>query len=96
MRKKPTAEISFEMLEELFQEFDIWAKIRDGRLSSIIIANKDTPAHHYADSVSRIVKHRLPGGRHIATTHRIEDPQGNILHEDAKDFHMQEICLWRL
>ena len=96
MRRKPTAEISLELLESLFQEFDLWAKIADGRLPSSIVAQKDAPSHHYPNGVSRIVKHHFPGGRHIATTHRIEDQQGNILHEDTKDIHFQEVCLWRL
>ena len=96
MARKPTAEIPLALLEDLFQEFSIWDKIRDGRLLSHIVAGKDLPSHHYSNSLSHIVKHRFPDGRHVATTHRIQDGDGNILHEDAKDIHYQEVCLWRL
>ena len=95
MRRKPTAQISMELLEILFEEFDIWDKIRDGRLISLTLPNKDVPSHHYLNGLSRIVKHSIPNGKHIATTHRIETAEGAILHEDAKDFHLQEVCLWR-
>ena len=63
---------------------------------ALYVTNKDAPSHHYPHSISRIVKHSFPDGKHVATTHRIEDREGNILHEDAKDFHFQEVCLWRL
>lgn len=95
MRRKVTAEVSMEVLESLFREFDLWDKIRDGRLTSLPLPRKDVPARHYANALSRIVKHSLPEGKHIATTHRIETADGDILHEDAKDFHLQEVCLWR-
>ena len=96
MPRKPSAEISRELLEALFDEFDIWAKARDGRLTSLPLVDKDVPSHHYPGSLSRIVKHSLPEGKHVATSHRIEAMDGTILHEDAKDFHLQEVCLWRL
>ena len=95
MRRKPTAQVQIELLENLFEEFDIWNKIRDGRLFSLPLPKKDVPSHHYTNALSRIVKHSLPNGKHIATTHRIEANDGTILHEDAKDFRLQEVCLWR-
>ena len=96
MPRKPSAEISRELLDILFEEFDIWPKVRDGRLTSSPLVDKDVPSHHYPDALSRIVKHSLPNGKHVATSHRIEAVDGAILHEDAKDFHLQEVCLWRL
>lgn len=95
MPRKPTAEISKELLETLFQEFDLWNKIKDGRLLSLFLTEKDLPSHRYPNALSRIVKHTLPNGKHIATTHRVEDLDGTILHEDAKDLLLQEVCLWR-
>ena len=96
MRKKPTAQVTMELLKALFDEFEIWNKVRDGRLISLPLPRKDVPSHHYPNALSRIVKHTLPNGKHVATSHRIEMADGTILHEDAKDFHLQEICLWRL
>lgn len=96
MPRKPTAQISKELLESLFDEFGLWSKMQDGRLISLPLPRKDVPSHQWPGAISRIVKHSFPNGRHIATTHRIETPDGTILHEDAKDFHMQEVCLWRL
>lgn len=96
MPRKPTARISRELLDSLFHEFDIFGKSRDGRLIDEPLVSKDAPSHHYPDAVSRIIKHYLPNNRHVATTHRIVGRNGAILHEDAKDLHLQEVCLWRL
>ena len=96
MPRKPTARVSIDLLNVLFDEFDVWDKVRDGRLVGLPLPKKDAPSHHYPGSLSRIVKHSLPNGKHVATTHRIETADGAILHEDAKDFHLQEVCLWRL
>jgi hypothetical protein len=93
--RKPTAEVSIELLGNLFRAFDLWSKIRSGCLISTPVAEKDAPSHHYPDALSRIVKHRLPNGKHIATTHRIEALSGDILHEDAKDLLVDDVCLWR-
>ena len=87
---------SSELLESLFEEFDLWEKIRDGRLLSSPLLGKDLLSRNWPDALSRIVKHSLPNGKHIATTHRVEDANGDILREDAKDFLLQEVCLWRL
>ena len=96
MPGKPTARVSIDLLNILFDEFDIWDKVRDGRLVSLPVPRKDAPSHHYPGALSRIVKHSLPNGKHVATSHRIEATDGAVLHEDAKDFHLQEVCLWRL
>ena len=95
MPTKPTVMVSREVLVVIFEDFDLWAKIRDGRLLSIIVTAKDSPSHHYPNARSRIVKHFIPGGRHVATTHRIEDSDGAILHQDAKDFHFRDLILTR-
>lgn len=95
MSTKATVTVSREVLAVVFEDFDLWAKIRDGRLVSIIVTAKDSPSHHYPNALSRIVKHFIPGGRHVATTHRIENSEGDILHEDAKDFHFRNLILTR-
>ena len=95
MPTKPTVKVSPEVLAVVFEDFNLWAKIEDGRLLSTIVSAKDSPARHYPDATSRIVKHLIPRGRHIATTHRIEDSNGNILHQDAKDFHFPGLILTR-
>ena len=96
MPRRPTAEISKALLESLFEEFDIWEKIGDGRILSSPLQGKDLPSRNWPNALSRIVKHSLPNGKHIATTHRIEAANGDILYEDAKDFLLQDVCLWRL
>ena len=96
MPRKPTARVSIDLLNIFFDEFEIWTMVRDGRLVSPPAGRKDAPSHHYPGSLSRIAKHSLPNGKHVATSHRIEATDGTILHEDAKDFHLQEVCLWRL
>ncbi len=95
MAKKSTAQISLEVLDIVFDDFDLWDKIRDGRLRSTIVVARDAVSRHYPGALSRIVKHSFPDGTHICTTHRIENPQGNILHQDAKDIHFRDLVLWR-
>ena len=95
MARKPSGQIRPEALNIVFDDFDLWPKIRDGRLHSTILVRRDALSHHYPGALSRIVKHSFPDGRHVATTHRIEDMQGNILHEDAKDIHFRDLVIWR-
>ena len=95
MPRIPTAGVSRDLLDLLFNEFDLWAKFRDGRLTSEPVAEKDAPARQYPDAISRIIKHSTGDGKHIATTHCIVDSKGSILHWDAKDFRMYDIRLRR-
>ena len=92
----PTAGIERVLLDYLFDEFEIWIKIDDGRLTFEAIAERDAPSRHWPNATSRIIKHYIPGGKHIATTHSIIDNEGNILHWDAKDLRLYDIRLWRL
>ena len=95
MSTKPTFKVSREALDAVFEDLDLWAKIRDGRLHTTIVSSKDSPSHHYPGAISRIAKHILPDGWHLCTTHRIEHPQSGILHEDAKDIHFLNVILTR-
>lgn len=89
------AEVSIEILNYLFDEFDIWAKVLDGRLSSKPL--KPTPSKAWSNATSMIIKHYMSNGKHIATTHCIKDDNtGNVLHWDAKDFKLHDVRLWRL
>jgi len=95
--KKTTAKVSIEILNYLFFEFDIWAKIQDGRLSSIVIANTLSPDRYGRNATSMIIKHFKPNGKHIATTHCVKDNQsGCVLHQDEKDLIVGDIKLTRL
>lgn len=94
MPRIATAEVSIELLNYLFDEFAIWAKIHDGRLSSE--TRKHTPAHDWPNAISMIIKHFTANGKHIATTHCVKDiNSGDVLHWDAKDLKIQEVRLWR-
>ncbi len=95
MPRVPTVQIPPDLLESLFVDYDLWTKISDGKLSYEPIAERDAPSHSWPNATSRIVKHSLPEGKHIATTHRIVDHEGNTLHWDAKDFVMDDVRLWR-
>ena len=95
MAKKQSAQIPLDALNILFDDYDLWAKIRDGRLLSTIVVVRDAMSHHYPNALSRIVKHSFPNGTHVCTSHRIEDQEGAILHEDAKDIHFSDLVLWR-
>ena len=93
MTRIPTAEVPKEVLDHLFDEFDIWAKIHDGRLTSNPVGA--APSYTWPNATSLIIKHSLPNGKHIATTHCIKDESGQIFHWDAKDFRLNDLRLWR-
>lgn len=90
----PTAEVPAEVLDSLFQEFDIWVKIKDSRLKSEIVS--PVPSSRWPEATSMIIKHFLPNGKHVATTHCVKDSAGRILHWDAKDLRLNEVRLWRI
>ena len=60
-----------------------------------IVTAKDSPCITTLMPRVECVKHFIPNGRHQATTHRIENNEGNILHQDAKDFHFRDLILTR-
>ena len=94
MARRLTAGVSSEVLNRLFDEFNIWAKIHDGRLTSKPLGG--IPSRTWPNATSFIIKHFIPDGKHIATTHCIKDDNGHIYHWDAKDFRLHEVCLWRV
>lgn len=95
MPRIPTAEVSIKILNYLFDEFDIWDKVLDGRLSSEILER--TPSKAWPKATAMIIKHHMSNGKHIATTHCIKDDKnGNVLHWDVKDFKLHDVRLWRL
>lgn len=88
------AEVSIELLNCLFDEFHIWEKICDKRIRSRIIAREKSDT--YTKASSQIIKHFTTDGKHVATTHRIQDHSGHVYHWDIKDFRLYGIVLWRL
>ena len=96
MPRIPTAEVSEELLDSLFDEFDIWVKIGSSQLTSEPVAEKDAPSWQWPNATSRILKHHLPGGKHVITTHCVLGSQGEVLHWDVKDFRLHEVRLYRL
>ena len=96
MPRVTTAEVPLEVLDCLFDEFDIWAKIQDDRLSSEPKPGTPTPSHDWPNATSMIIIHRLPNGKHITTTHCIRhDKTGDVLHWDAKDLIVGDVRLFR-
>ena len=83
------------LLDALFFEYSIWQKIRDGRLVSEVVPKATVPSRGWPNALSQIVKHRLPDGKHVVTTHRIIGEDGSIYHHDAKDILFEGIRLWR-
>jgi hypothetical protein len=90
----PTVEVSTEIINILFDQFDIWSQINEGHLTSFELP--PTPAKGYIGASSLIIKHFKPNGKHIAATHCIRNKMtGKILHWDAKDLRLNDIRLWR-
>jgi len=89
----PVAGVSSQVLDYLFDEFRIWPKIKDGRLTSTCL--KGIASHNWPNATSFIIKHSLPNGKHVVTTHCVKDDSGNVLHWDAKDIRLNDVRLWR-
>ena len=95
MPRVPTVEVDLSLLDVLFEEYSIWPKIRDGRIVSDVVPKSTVPSTKWPNAFSQIVKHFLPNGKHIATTHRVVGSDGTMHHQDAKDILFQGIRLWR-
>jgi len=93
MPRAATVEVSRSVLKSMFRKFNIWSRIRAGELRSNIVNSR--PSTAWPDGTSHIIKHFTADGKHIATTHRIEDCAGKVVHWDAKDFRLKDICYWR-
>ena len=93
MVRLPTKEISKSILKSMFRKFDIWRKIKCDQLTSIITGSY--PSRQWPDATSEIIKHYTLIGKHIATTHRVRDSSGKILHWDAKDIRLNQVCYYR-
>jgi len=78
----------------LFEALDVWSKIQDGRLSSTPIQRARVPSWAHPGGTSDIVRHVNGAGFQVATTHRIQMPDGSIPHWHAKDIHIGDIVIW--
>ena len=94
MDRLPTAEIPLSLLNTLFDDSDIWTKIRSGHLKSRCRVKE--PSYSWPKGTSYIVMHFKPNGKHIATTHCIRDSSGRVVHWDAKDIQLNQVRLYRL
>ncbi len=90
-------------LEYLFNNYNMWEKIKKGILKTVV--GNMIPAHNYENATSMILKHLLPSGRQVATTHCIIPDKytifyclktkdfSNVLHWDATNVYMGEVVL---
>ena len=93
MPRITTLEVSRPILNSMFRKFNIWGGIRAGDLVSDIVDSR--PSSTWPNATSQIIKHLTIDGKHVATTHRIQDSAGRVLHWDAKDFRLKDIRYWR-
>lgn len=84
--------ISKELLDSLFNEFDLWNKIRSGCLKSKI--KTSSPSKRWPSAKSMIIMHFTTSGKHIATTHCVKD-KTTIYHWDTKDLMLNDVRLCR-
>jgi hypothetical protein len=95
MPHRITAGVSEEILNILFRDLNIWSDIKHGQLRSVQL--KSVPSSIFPDASSRIILHFLPTGKQVATTHCITDNKsGKVLHWDAKDIIINDLCLFRI
>jgi len=93
MPRVSTVEVSRPVLNSIFRKLNIWTRIRAGDLASDIVDSR--PSSSWPNATSQIIKHLTVDGKHIATTHRIQDAAGRVLHWDAKDCRLRDIRYWR-
>lgn len=95
MQRIPTARVDMAVLQALFDDCDLWAMIDDHSLSTEIVPGTRVPSHRWPTGTSMILRHRTRDGKHLATTHCINDWDGTVLHRDPKDLRVDEIRIWR-
>ena len=93
MPRVTTVEVSRPVLNSMFRKFSIWKRIRASDLVSDIVDSR--PSSTWPNATSQIIKHFTIDGKHMATTHRIQDTAGRVLHWDAKDVRLKDIRYWR-
>ena len=93
MAQPPRADVTQEELDVLFNALDIWPKIEDGRLSVDPVLRARVPSHGYPGGTSDILRHRNAAGYQVATSHRITDSSGNVVHWHGKDLHLGQIVV---
>ena len=93
MPRVTTIEVSHTVLKSMFRKFNVWGRIRANDLASDIVDSR--PSSTWPNATSQIIKHLTIEGKHLATTHRVQDSTGRVLHWDAKDFRLKDIRYWR-
>lgn len=92
MRKISTVKVTQDNLNKLFDNSQIWGKIKDGRLSSKVI--KSDPSKSWTKATSQIILHFNKKGKHVATTHRVITDDGRVVHWDARNIRKGNTCYW--
>jgi hypothetical protein len=93
LRTLVTIEVSIEFLELLFKELCIWENIHAHKFLNY--KTKGRPSSHWPRATSYIIRHSTPNGNQVATTHCVRDNKGKVLHWDAKDIRINDVCFWR-
>ena len=93
MPRSTTVLLEGELLAALFEAWDLWSKIRDGRLSSAEVVHKEAPSKTHRGGASQILKHSTSTEVHVCTTHRIIDPEGTVRHWDEADVKVSGLTL---
>lgn len=93
MARLPRAPVDLDLLDSIFEEFEILSKVQDGRLSTVVAYETGAGDPILPDCVSRILKHFTPNGKHVATTHQVEG--GHSPHWHGTDFVLGEVRLIR-
>ena len=97
MTRLPTAEISIELLNMIFAEFDILDKANDCRLVTEIAYATRSNDPNLPNCISQILKHFTSKDnqrdKHIATSHVVL--HGSETHWHGTDFTMYDVKLVR-
>lgn len=95
MPKIPTAPITLQMLHDIVEEFDVMAKIKDGRLTSEEVDLRPAKDPGLPNAYAKILKHYSTGAnpRHIATSHQTTGTPEPHWH--VTDLIFQEVKLVR-
>lgn len=94
MSRRITAQVSAQVLQQMFKEYGIWSKIREKSLTTVQL--HPVPSVTFRGGTSRILLHFDANGKHVASTHRIMNKNtGLVFHWDEKGMQLDDVWLER-
>jgi len=75
--------VSRKKLQQMLEQRNLWSRIHSGKL--LLVEQNRTPANKAPGGTSYIISYYDEHSQYICTIHKIEDKNGLVIHEHAKD-----------